>query len=888
MADHAVWPSSAPATPPAQQGQQKGDNQLRDSVRKIRKRVVSVIRRGSKTGKSRSTSVEPPHHDRGTSTGTDHDEHEDGANDSDHKHADEHVDSGDEHHSQHSARSRTSSTHSIRQSIFGSRSASPQPPATSPQHNGHLTAPSSPSTATRRLSTTFGFPRSPSRKHKSKASEDQSTAEPSARARTLSSPGSGSGALENLIRLSTAGVGVAGAGAGKDENGRLSIPIPKRERAISQPSHPLAASPIQAASPPADQGMTFSFGSAMAQQANAKSSAQVNTTQLVESPETEIPSPPLAASVPTLAPAPVPTPDVIAAPAPDVFTVPTPKTEITPEVVEQRPITPSTGLTREVSSTSTASTQTHDTSVGHTRESSALSNSGHLRESSGGREPNALLSRAASTVGSELGWSIVEEDEPEDEGVKTKVEEVPVSIDEPIKVDVPMAKAEEILARAVEAPVKTEQAPVKVEEVPAKTEEAPVKVEVTPPAVEAAPVKEKTPAKVEEQVQVKFEEVPVTIEPSIKVEDAVQTDDELLQPAHPASGERTPLAASGDDEELMNGAFAFSPEPIEGARTEAPSREPSSGDLAPTGYFIDTPPLETHPTWISSVPTPPRSSTPPRSRVGVSTPMTPPAQTGAAFNPSLSSTPANNQDSPDTPSPSRFSGTYTPYTGDQTPPPPAMNVSESFFHPRNVERLNPRHFERSMSTMGVFGDAEPDGEDVQERLGGVDASMRPSIDTMLAPDVSVHEMISPSVRAAANGGVAETDLRGLAGTELRDWYESEGRTPKTVRMMLPGDEAGPSNTNGASVSRPRSALSQSHTPPLQPPIQLQPSSQEIQQPQSERAQAYSSVLSRLMSHMDRRSALMSRLATRLGNLGGLPVVERHPREWVAQALPSGK
>ncbi|KAG9084463.1 hypothetical protein FS749_005209 [Ceratobasidium sp. UAMH 11750] len=111
-------------------------------------------------------------------------------------------------------------------------------------------------------------------------------------------------------------------------------------------------------------------------------------------------------------------------------------------------------------------------------------------------------------------------------------------------------------------------------------------------------------------------------------------------------------------------------------------------------------------------------------------------------------------------------------------------------------------------------------------------------------------------------------------------------------MMLPGDEAAEpptnGNGNGASVSRPRSALSQSHTPQLQPSIVLTPPSQEVQQPQSERAQVYSSVLSRLMSHMDRRSTLMSRLATRLGNLGGLPVVERHPREWAAQALPSGK
>ncbi|KAF8595402.1 hypothetical protein BDV93DRAFT_105280 [Ceratobasidium sp. AG-I] len=79
---------------------------------------------------------------------------------------------------------------------------------------------------------------------------------------------------------------------------------------------------------------------------------------------------------------------------------------------------------------------------------------------------------------------------------------------------------------------------------------------------------------------------------------------------------------------------------------------------------------------------------------------------------------------------------------------------------------------------------------------------------------------------------------------------------------------------------------------LQPPIQLSsphPLTQEVVQPQSDRAQLYSSVLSRLITHMDRRSSLMSRLATRLGSLGnGLTAPERHPREWVAQVLPSGK
>ncbi|KAG9105308.1 hypothetical protein FRC07_009400, partial [Ceratobasidium sp. 392] len=500
------------------------------------------------------------------------------------------------------------------------------------------------------------------------------------------------------MRLSTAGMGVAGAGAGKDENGRLSIPIPKRERAISQPSHPLAASPIQAASPPAEQGMVFSFGSAMEQQqqGNAK-------PHLVESPEAELSSPPLVA-IPT---PPAPKPDVIAAPA--------------PEAVEQRSITPSTGL--ELSNASIASTQTNDTSVGHTRDTSGghtresstgltrESSLSHSRESSAGREPNAVLSRAASTIGSELGWSILEptkeEDEDEDEGVKAKIQDEgveakaqadedakadegvksPVQIkveDEPIKIDVPMVRADEVLSRP-ETPPKAEETPVKVEETPVKAEETTPKLEEVPevaPKVEEAPAKvEETPVKVE-QTQVKFQEPLPKPDAPTKVDDSVQTDDELLEPVYP---ERTPLE---DDEELMNGAFAFSPEPTEGSRTReptegAPTREPSSG---------------------------------------------------------------------------------------------------------------------------------------------------------------------------------------------------------TVRMMLPGEEP---TTNGASVSRPRSALSQSHTPPLQPPIQLQPTSQEVQG-QSERAQVYSSVLSRLMSHMDRRSTLMSRLATRLGNLGGLPVVERHPREWVAQALPSGK
>ncbi|KAG8686041.1 hypothetical protein FRC11_009621 [Ceratobasidium sp. 423] len=63
------------------------------------------------------------------------------------------------------------------------------------------------------------------------------------------------------------------------------------------------------------------------------------------------------------------------------------------------------------------------------------------------------------------------------------------------------------------------------------------------------------------------------------------------------------------------------------------------------------------------------------------------------------------------------------------------------------------------------------------------------------------------------------------------------------------------------------------------------------QRQPDRAQVYTFVLSRLMSHMDHRSSLMACLATHLGTLSGvggpLPA-ERHPREWVAHTLPSGK
>jgi hypothetical protein len=472
MADRPSMPPSTPS--------QLRDSQLRESVRKIRKRVVSVIRRGSKTGKSRSASPQPAEH---TPSDTDH-EH-DGL-----KHQDEeHADSGDEDHPQHSARSRTSSTPSLRQSLSshfgsrsgsraGSRSGSPQPPMTPPLIDGRL-APSSPAATNRRLSITgFGFPRSPSKKHKSKAGETVDTNAPAVRQRTVSTPTGPSPVLASA----------------SPEPGKLTVPIPKRERALSHPAHPLAASPIQAASPPAIQGMVFSFATAMEQQGSAHqkaASAPAAMTEikapkvedigapyssppagLVESPAAEITTPPLA----------TPIPDVIVAPALDVFTMPTPKIEVEPdtpvlstEQARERPTTPSTGLTREPSNGSTrdtVSTHTYETSVGQGRDSTG----GHSREPAG-REPGTGLSRAASTIGSDLGWSVLEptqeEDEPEEEGkdkkaakeIQIKVEEVPVNLAEPVKTGKEPAVKKEDTPTKVEDSVQTEGVPFNVEKV---------------------------------------------------------------------------------------------------------------------------------------------------------------------------------------------------------------------------------------------------------------------------------------------------------------------------------------------------------------------------------------------------------------------------------------
>ena len=742
--------------------------QLRDSVRKIRKRVVSVIRRGSssKNVKSRTPSEDDKH-----------DRHDDSEQEQELEHSPSHTNSA------------TSSTHSLNKST-----GSPSRPS-SPSPTGALTPPAG---SSRRLSLAgLSFPRSPSSK-KNKSKTDPAPASLPPRDRTFSTPSSASPV---------------------EANGRLTLPIPPRPRTLS---HPLAGSPILPGSPenekdkhnvlkkphhersPSSPG-TGAFGAlassastlaAMAAlHADAPKSTVITTPAVVLTPPAEAP----AATEITPVPSPAPVPDVIAAPAPDLFTAATPKAE-----------------------------EPRDQDL-----PASVTERGHAREGS-----ESAVKRTASTIGSDMGWSMLEptqeEDEPEDEHANKA--KVALKIEE---------RAE----------------PNKADDVP--------KADVI-------------------SVQTGTEESGVKIE---KDDEAIRN---ALADALPAPvDDRKPLPTSEAETEgegLLNGALVMSPEGSEGG-TPAQQAVPEPSDLAVSGIFIDTPPRQSHPTWISSVPTPPRATSPgPR-------PVTPPAQ---VFNPEqdggLFSTPDNQRalrasTSPGSSylsdTPSRFSGIETPPRpfpsgGDEVPP---ASMSDSFFHPSNVERLNPRHFERSMSTMGVFGDADPEAAGVQEKLRRATAGPRPSIDT------SIHEMISPSVRGQDN------ELRGLAGTELKDWYEGETRTPKTVRMMLPETEA--------AASKPRSALAQTHT--LEPPAeieeaeskpedkdkenaQLQPRPHSQRQP--DRAQVYGSVLSRLMSHMDRRSSLMARLATRLGTLGGvggpLPPIDRHPREWVAQVLPSGK
>ncbi|CAE6493988.1 unnamed protein product [Rhizoctonia solani] len=758
-------------------------SQLRDSMRKMRKRVASVIRRGSssKNIKSRSGSEEGDKH-----SNQSHQEESD--------HGDEHEHDSEHTHSHTNPNSATSSTHSLNKSI-GSRPSSPQPGSTL----------SSPSTVRRKRSlVNLSFPRSPSKKTKPKGESAPST--PDVRSRTFSTPGSPSSSSE------------------EPEVGKLSLPIPSRPRTLS---HPLAASPIMPASPDKESD------NLRPKPGHSRAASSPGTGAFGA----------LASAASTLAAMTVvhPAPAVIVTPPADNQALPVQLVDSPSIVSPERPI--DVTLTPNVTIQDAPLTEVS----GQPRDADPVERVSSHESPAQGREPlprdqdHEGVKRTASTVGSEMGWSMLEptqeEDEPEDEHrAKAHAKE---KAGEPNKVE------------------------LKDEVASLQTEESGVKVE--------------------------------------KDDEEVQRRNSL----DATPDERQPLPSTAEGEEHHNGAFVVSPE-TSGHGTPQPTLEP----VGPSGIFIDTPPRETRPTWISSVSTPPRAASPEFA------PMTPPAQTGSRmFNPEQDggafSTPDNQKSFQSSTSPgssqlsdtpSKLSdmdasrqhisaGISTPprpyetsdYPDDDIPPPPSM--SESFFHPRNLEKLSPGRLERSMSTMGVFGDADPDGTGVQERLKRAASSLRPSLDT------SIHEMVSPSVRGEDN------ELRNLAGTELKDWYEGEAKTPKTVRMLLP------------ETSRPRSTLSQTLEPAAKveepesskdndearPSHQLShraPISQAAQlQLQPDRAQVYTSVLSRLMSHMDRRSSLMARLATRLGTLGGvggpLPT-EKHPREWTAQTLPSGK
>ncbi|CAE6480542.1 unnamed protein product [Rhizoctonia solani] len=836
-------------------------SQLRDSMRKMRKRVASVIRRGSssKNIKSRSGSEEADKNSNQSHQEEVEPDHEHG------EHHDEHEHDSENTHSHTNPNSATSSTHSLNKSI-GSRPASPQPGST-------LSSPSTEKVRRKRSLVNLSFPRSPSKKSKSKGESAPST--PDVRSRTFSTPGNTSPV--------------------EPEPGKLSLPIPNRPRTLS---HPLAASPIMPPSPDkesdnvrpkhghsraASSPGTGAFGAL----ASAASTLAAMTVVHPSVAPPKSPSPPAVILTP---PEETPAAPVQIVQSPSIISSPAEQPISTLDVT----ITPN--VTTQDAPKPEGAGQPRDEPAADPVEREQPAERVPSRDSPGqGREPlpreqdPAGVKRTASTVGSEMGWSMLEptqeEDEPEDEHRASKASKVAggkgkdreVVIQEPNKVDEVAAKTE--LAQDEVASLQTEESGIKVE----KDEE-----------------------------------------------EALQHRNSLMFDPAPASDERQPLPSTTEGEEHHDGAFVLSPD-ASAQGTPQPAPEPAS-DVGPAGIFIDTPPRESHPTWITSVSTPPRAASP-NAYPEFAVPMTPPAQTGSRmFNPEqdggLFSTPDNQKSfqrstspgsSQFSDTPSKFSdidasrqqiskdemplpsGISTPprpyeisdYPDDDAPPPPSM--SDSFFHPRNLERLSPGRLERSMSTMGVFGDADPDGTSVQERLKRATSGLRPSLDT------SIHEMISPSVRGEDN------ELRNLAGTELKDWYEGEAKTPKTVRMMLPEAER--------ATSRPRSTLSQTLEPSAEieepesskskskavetddeakPTYQIQhraPISQAQIQHQPDRAQVYTSVLSRLMSHMDRRSSLMARLATRLGTLGGvggpLPA-ERHPREWSAQTLPSGK
>ncbi|KAG8728933.1 hypothetical protein FRC11_009916, partial [Ceratobasidium sp. 423] len=351
--------------------------QLRDSMRKMRKRVASVIRRGSSSkNKSRAGSEDADKH-------SNQSHHED----SDHEHGELEHEHESEHTPSHTnPNSAASSTHSLNKSA-GSRPASP-----SPQTASGSFSPASSEKVHRKRSLGLTFP---GKKNKSKGESAPSS--PDVRARTFSSPG-----------ISPV----------EQEPSKLSIPFISRPRTLS---HPLAASPILPSSPDkepdntrlkpshgraASSPGTGAFG-ALASAATTLAAMTATHPGAMSRPKS--PSPPSVVLTP---------PEGTPASAPAQIVGPPP---ILPSPSEQPNSAADVTITPDVSVSTATIPKVEE--AGHPRDkvttdagdeheqsiATPLIERDQPRESSvQGREPlprEHAVKRAASTVGSEMGWS---------------------------------------------------------------------------------------------------------------------------------------------------------------------------------------------------------------------------------------------------------------------------------------------------------------------------------------------------------------------------------------------------------------------------------------------------------------------------------------------------
>ncbi|ELU45350.1 hypothetical protein AG1IA_00620 [Rhizoctonia solani AG-1 IA] len=379
--------------------------QLRDSMRKMRKRVVSVIRRGSssKNVKSRTGSEEGEKLSNQSHRDESEHEHEHDEHEQEHEQELEHTPS---HTNPNSA---TSSTHSLSRSA-GSRPASPSPSTDKVQRKRSLV--------------NLSFPRSP-RKNKSKGESTPSS--PHTRIRTFSSPDAPDG---------TPALG--------SEPGKLTVPIPARPRTLS---HPLATSPIMPSSPDKDTDNTRPKSG----HSRAASSPGTGAFGALASAASTLAA--MAAthpgSLPTSkSPGPSPPPSVVLTPpaaetstslptqiveSPITHPAPSEQPSSAPDVINTPDIPIVDGpKAEELDQPRDKADQ--DTSQREQPTVTPLIEREQPREPSNqGREPlpreqgHVGVRRAASAVGSEMGWSVLEppqeEDETEEDVGASKVEQ---------------------------------------------------------------------------------------------------------------------------------------------------------------------------------------------------------------------------------------------------------------------------------------------------------------------------------------------------------------------------------------------------------------------------------------------------------------------------------